>query len=590
MSRTRRLTGVVVAATCTLLAGCVQMPTSGPVVEPQVSADVGEAPGVSFDPRPPQPGQSAVDIVSGFLEAMKATPISPTVARQFLSRQAAEAWVPEEQIITYGELGTATGTAGSTAVRIPLTDVNVYDARGAWQRTKAVSRLGLGLVEEDGEWRIDEVPDALVVPDSWFDDWYERVSLYYFDPTSQVLVPEPVFVPRGDQFASSLVRGLLAEPGGGQRDVLRSYFPPGTSPGLSVPIESGIAQVALSGDPDAVDETTADLMRAQLAWTLRQEERINAVQLSIGGRAFNGSGGLTQVRLNVGSAYDPTGDLKSTELFALHRGRVVSGTIGAFEPTLGPLGQPGYALRSIGVSVDGSRVAAVSKTGTQLFVAPTEPAAGAPGSGEPGAAEVSTPVVEAVDLAPPHWDVRGRTWVLDRGAGRAKIIVVEDGEAAVVDVPGITGRAVTDLLVSRDGSRLVALVRGRRTDRVVSTRIRHDPAGTILGFSSLRTLSLPPEDAPRIRDIAWRSTTTISVLSDITAGSQVRTVSVDGAPGEVVTGGNTRLRGPNRVLVSSPVERSEVYALAGRAVLSLTTPERSVPDLPRGLTSLTYVG
>ena len=122
-----------------------------------------DAPGISFDPRPPQAGQATSEIVDGFFEAMTATPVSARVARQFLTREAAEAWVPEQQIITYSELGDA--TAG-TSVRVPLTDVNLYDARGAWQRTRGGATLSLGLVKEDGEWRIDEVPDALIVPES----------------------------------------------------------------------------------------------------------------------------------------------------------------------------------------------------------------------------------------------------------------------------------------------------------------------------------------------------------------------------------------------------------------------------------------
>ena len=71
-------------AACALLAGCVSMPTDGPVVEPQVPAESEDAPGYSYDPPPPRPGGSATEIVDGFLEAMKATPISTTVARQFL--------------------------------------------------------------------------------------------------------------------------------------------------------------------------------------------------------------------------------------------------------------------------------------------------------------------------------------------------------------------------------------------------------------------------------------------------------------------------------------------------------------------------
>ena len=57
----------------------------------------------------------------------------------------------------------------------------------------------------------------------------------------------------------------------------------------------------------------------------------------------------------------------------------------------------------------------------------------------------------------------------------------------------------------------------------------------------------------------------------------------------IATSGATSLRGRVRTLVSTPAD-GEVYALAGRAVTSLIRPERMVPDLPPGLTSLTYVG
>ena len=128
-------------------------------------------------------------------------------------------------------------------------------------------------------------------------------------------------------------------------------------------------------------------------------------------------------------------------------------------------------------------------------------------------------------------------WVLDRGAGRARVMVVVDGGPTSQRVPGISGRTVTELLVSRDGSRLVAVVRGRKADRVVSTRIRHDMAGGILGFTPPQVLPLPEEGSPRIRDIGWRTPTSISVLRDINDDlSLVRTFSVDGSPGKIVTG------------------------------------------------------
>jgi hypothetical protein len=239
-------------------------------------------------------------------------------------------------------------------------------------------------------------------------------------------------------------------------------------------------------------------------------------------------------------------------------------------------------LRSIGVNLSGARVAGVTATGAELVVAPTEAPTG----------EVATVVLGAVDLAAPHWDYRDRIWVLDRNGGRARVIQVVDGVAEEQEVPGLTGRRLSELIVSRDGSRLAAVVRRGSTDRVVAVRIRHDAAGAVIGFTEPQPLSLPAEDTARIRDVAWRSPTTVSVLRDIITDdlAQVRTVSVDGAPGEISTGGTTSLRGRIRTLVSTPVDLVEVYALAGRSVFSLTRPEREVPDLAPGLTSLTYVG
>ncbi len=471
VSRRRAARAAALVVGAALLAGCVRMPTSGPVEVPEVTTDVDDAPGISFDPRPPQDGDPVADIVEGFLEAMKAAPVGVSVARQFLSREAAETWAPERQVITYAEIGDATT---GTSMRLPMTDVNRYDARGAWQRTQGGAQLSIGLVEEDGEWRIDEVPDALVVPATWFDDWYDRASLYYFDPASEVLVPEPVFVPRGEQFASSLVRGLVAQLPPESADVVRTYFPAGTSQGLSVPIVSGIASVDLSGDPDAVDGETADRMLAQLVWTLRQDLDIKAVQLSIGGRPFSFQGGSTQVNLGgVGADYDPNGVPANTSLFALDEGLVVSGGMGGLEPTSGPFGQEDRGLRSIGVSISGDRVAGVSATGSDLLTAPTEAPTG----------EVTTISIGALDLAPPSWDHRDRIWLLDRANGRARVILVVDGTPVEEVVPGLSGRRVTQLLVSRDGTRLVAVLRGRSADRVISTRIRHDSAGAIVGFT-----------------------------------------------------------------------------------------------------------
>jgi hypothetical protein len=181
-----------------LATACVRMPSAGPVTE--VNSDVSNSgtPGFSFDPKPPRPGESATEIVANFLEAMKATPSRTSVAREFLTTDAQQRWTPESSIVTYAELDDP---IGEQEVALPMTGIEEYDGRGAWQRSRARQELTFDLTTEDGEWRIDGLPDALIVPETWFEDQFRRMSLYFFDPTAQILVPEPVFVPTGDQLA-----------------------------------------------------------------------------------------------------------------------------------------------------------------------------------------------------------------------------------------------------------------------------------------------------------------------------------------------------------------------------------------------------
>ena len=129
-----------------LLTGCVGMPTEGPVEVSQVDPGAYTAPGSSYDPLPPQAGQSPTEVVGGFLEAMKATPTGTSVARQFLTTGAQDSWKPERGIVTYGELGNA---SGQSAVSTELTDVNRYDRRGAWVRTEDNARLDFMLTERE---------------------------------------------------------------------------------------------------------------------------------------------------------------------------------------------------------------------------------------------------------------------------------------------------------------------------------------------------------------------------------------------------------------------------------------------------------
>lgn len=198
-----------------LAGGCVQMPDSGPVVEVETDGDVAPVQGMYYVPRPPQAGESPTEIVRHFMEAMTATPIQTGVARQYLTDDAGAAWNPQRETIVFADSGNPVGSPGlASRVTVRLHGAQVLDHHGAFRGPLPRDRSAIlfQLTTENGEWRITNPPNALIVPAHWFALQYQWVSLYFFDPSARTLVPEPAFVPRGDQFVASLVQARCAGP------------------------------------------------------------------------------------------------------------------------------------------------------------------------------------------------------------------------------------------------------------------------------------------------------------------------------------------------------------------------------------------
>ncbi len=155
---------------------------------------------------------------------------------------------------------------------VELAGANRLDSGGSWRGPVAPEDrlLSFTMQREEGEWRIADLPDARVVPETWFGQAYRRVSLYYLDPTAQIMVPEPVFLPRGDQLATALVDRLIQGPSRRLRgDVEQSFVPPDVDVELSVTVsDAGVADIRLTGGVPMPSERDAALMVSQLTWTL----------------------------------------------------------------------------------------------------------------------------------------------------------------------------------------------------------------------------------------------------------------------------------------------------------------------------------
>ncbi|GAB7004202.1 MtrAB system accessory lipoprotein LpqB [Nocardioides sp. AN3] len=566
------------------LTACgVGMPVSGGVVEAGPAPTTTRVPGISIDPRPPQRGASPTAIVQGFLDAMLATPTQTRSAQQFLTKGARTSWDPAQSTLVYAEKGVPRG--GSGDVRVDLAGAYRLDSRGGWQGAVPPSgqQLSFHVARENGQWRIASAPDALIVPISWFEARFVQQSLYFFDPTGQVLLPEPVFVPRGNQLATTLVRDLVAGPPPELAGVVRSFLPSGVGEGLSVPVDaSGTADIALTAGPDQPAQSSTQaltFLTAQLGWTLRQDPTVSAIRLSIGGRPVQLPGGRNEFSVSDGPEYDPAGYQTSSQLFGLDaRGRLVAGQPPRLAPVSGPFGVRSAGLRTVAVDLDGTQVAGVTTSGTAVRHAAVR-----------GGSSVVRTVARGADLLRPAWDVIGRLWLVDRAAGGAAVSYVDpDGLRHAVVVPGITRTDVSRFLVSRDGTRLVAVQRTPDGDRLVVSRLHSDDDGRITSASPAVRIS-SDEGAPmRVKDIAWSSPTTVQMLHRLSGVTQLREIAVDGS-GAAFPAQSVVVADSVDAVVSSPVPAQGAYGVFGTTLRGLTGDTRdSVLDGP--VTSLGFVG
>ena len=584
---TRRTAGLagLAALVAASLTACVQVPTTGPVVQTKEVVQAAPNENPDNNPPPPRAGASATGIVNGFLEAMTATPLQTSTAQRFLTAGGRALWEPRS-VIAYA--GLRPPPHGSTSVRLRMRGADRIDAAGRWigRLGPAASQVTFPMRPEGGEWRIAQAPNALLVPRTFYDQTFQDASLYFFDPSARILVPEVVHVPQGQQFSTSLVQALLLGPQPSLVGVARTFIPPGLTAGPVV-VNNGVAEVVLRGpDPGPLSRRATRLMLTQFAWTLRQDPTVRSFSVSIAGRQLTDAAGLSTFR--VGSEetnrYDPAKGSASSQLYALRRGLLVSGPVDNLTPVSGPFGVQDQGIGAFAVNLDDSQVAGTTKDA--LLMGPVR-----------STAAVTQPVqvLTGPGLLRPAWDFAGRLWEVQNTSRRGAVVLyVAHGRSHEVHVPGVTGEDVGQFLVSRDASRLVAVIHGPTRDRLVVSRLRYDLTGRHVSGTPAHAVRWAVARSTRIRDIGWwTSPTAIAVLDQVTrAQAEVRVLDVDGStrPAEAPP---INVRGQAFSLVTSPVTLpvpQTPFAVQPGALFDLAQVDTNNQLPLRGLRHLTYAG
>jgi hypothetical protein len=496
------------------VTACSIVPTSSPTVQ-ITQAPERPAPDFISEPLPPARGATPEDVVRGFIDAAASSVPERPVAKEYLTPEAAGSWTDAGGItIISPGFATATSEAGSVVVTADL--VGTVDQRGIFTvaGTEPFS-FEFPLAEVDGEWRISDPPDGLVILETDFERLYDPVDAYFLDPTLRRLVPDPRYLIGGDAQPTVLVDRLVQGPSAA---LAAGVDNPLAGAGLArtVTVEDQVATVDLT-DLD-IEATPLRELAAQLVWSLTRLDdlTIRSVVVTLDGEPLPLDGVPEEQTTDDWPAFDPDATPLETVGHYLDAGLLRTVEEGA--PVPGPAGNGGYGLSSAAVSAD-------ARTGELTFLAGVRPEAGqstllaGPYGGE------LAPVLTGRTLsAPTVAATRPEVWVVRDGT---EIVRVPAGSRPqAVSAPTLAGLGRAQAIeLSPDGVRVaVVLTDLQGVPRLhVGTVVRNEEGGV-----AVRDL---PQVAPTlspVTDVAWRSNGELWVLAGDPGEEAPYSLGVDG--------------------------------------------------------------
>jgi Lipoprotein LpqB beta-propeller domain/Sporulation and spore germination len=399
----RPLLALLAAVTAALaVAGCVSMPSAGPVLSYPVTQATGSQNGQSLEytTQPPGSTWNPGQIVNGFLIAAAAS--QDQVARQYLTPAEGKSWDPSLTTYVYQTRPNVlnpvplpagpppAATKGKKTAKPPQrasVEVNgkiqavLSTLNGTYQVPSASGPNSsgpkyFGLVKTAAGWRISAAPSALLLTPAQFGADYDLRNLYFFDPNYRYLVPDPVYVPLLAS-ASTLTKNLVTYLTKPPTDWLAGGATETALPlSTKVTLADNLATVNVTG---TVTEAQRSQISSQLLWTLvgsgQGGSQVNSVALFVNGKPFypaNSTGNYVQNQSEAvyGPAGQPSSTAASKVFYYLGSGGEVYSTHLGVTVTPTPIAKIGAGYSQIAVSKDGKYLAALRANGGQLFIGP----------------------------------------------------------------------------------------------------------------------------------------------------------------------------------------------------------------------------
>ena len=571
---------VLAAGLGVLVTGCTAVPGSGPVHEVTDVSDPTQAVVVIK----PQSGAQPDQIVQGFIIAsgVRATDESGaaqlTSARQFLTPAAQKSWqLNGGPVMVLADFAVEPDPRRIEQVTITgsvfgqLNADRVFTAGGgSYQRT-------VNLREVDGQWRISDPPDELLIRQGDFGTAYQRRELYFLDPTGTVLVPDLRYLPFGPEEAMNtrVMELLLAGPKGVLETVAQNRLDKAALRSAPAAGDGGVTKVDLTGLKPA-NAAARLAIAAQIVYSLNL--RPDQVAIAIEGVALDDKRPV--YTRSMFSSFDPdttpgTQALSSNPWYVTSEGRIAS-LVGPGQMMWGRLGDGELRVISAAQSKASGVVAAITRTEdgkAELMI------------GRPLDYREPAPALKADTLSPPSINRTGdQVWVVQNGATanpevyQVSISSTDDTNPsrARIGAKALTGLGpVTDLELSPDGVRVAVVAGGRLYLGAVAPAEQDSApvgspstgegrvAATILNLHELR------EDLQDVGAVAFQGSMELAVASrDGQLTRTVRQVTIDGSDRRPVSSAGLSAGDVNAVAVSG----DDMYVQVNARIMVLDGP------------------
>ncbi|WP_211271313.1 MtrAB system accessory lipoprotein LpqB [Corynebacterium crudilactis] len=549
----KSLTAVLMSMT--LLAGCSTLPQN---TDPQVlrsfvpSQNIQEIAG-------PTPNQDPDLLLRGFFSAGAYPTQQYEAAKAYLTEDARNEWNPtaEIRIVDRVDLNTLPGSTDEERnIAIRGTQVGSLGSGGVYQPDNTEYEAAITMRRENGEWRIDALPEGIVLERNDLRNHYSPHEVYFFDPSGQVLVGDRRWLFNEAQSISTVLMSLLVN--GPSSPIAPGVVNQLSSDATFVGFNEGEYQFTGLGN---LDDGARLRFAAQVVWTLAKADIAGPYSLVADGAPLLAE--FPTLTTDDVAEYNPEAYTNTVStLFALQDGSVSRVSSGALTPL--PAAWSSGDIDSIAVSSSANVVAAVRHRGENVEMAV--------GSLE-GA---STDVLSGETITRPTFEYAANgLWVVLDGDTPVRIArssttgELVQTESEIVLPKDVTG-PISEFQLSRTGVRAAMIIDGRVYVGVVT---RPGPGERRI----TNIMEVAPSLGEAALSINWRPDGILLVGTSIPETPLWR-VEQDGSAIASMPSGNL-----NAPVVAVASSATTIYVTDAHAMLQLPTSDndiwREVPGL-----------